>query len=555
MKFNKLLTTLLLSVNSHTLFAGETYTNEQKSAIEPIMATIPAGTFEMGSTARENSQPLHQVKVSEFSMGKYEVTVNEFRQFVEATNFEVPQECRHEMNGWFRMASKGNWETNALNTSEFQPVVCINWQAANAYTQWLAKETGKPYRLPTEAEWEYAARAGTKTDYFFGDDTEQTKVCEYANTADLTGENILQRDSNTSYYNWSNGMANCVDHSGYASIVGMYKANQFGLHDVVSNVLEMLADCRSEDYSNTPTDGSAYIDETCERRVTRGGSWHWSHSPLAQRGSIPEDFSGGVDGFRLALDGKAPQLSSASQSFLAKLTFAQQQEQKQRDIQPTFPDAVSNVKIAQDETSVTITWDKSTATDVESYRVYRNEITGGMFKLLATNLTTTQFTEPKIGLMKYDYAVVAVRMHVQGNYSEVSTQAGWLAIPGRVEAEWAATSSGSSLTQTSDVDGGYNFTGAGGISEEAIFTYQIKVAEAGSYTLEYRVAAPRDTKGFEVLTNDKKVGTELITKTGGYHEWQTQQGRKIQLKKGKNIITLKSLDNNWKLNWLTVKKG
>ena len=344
MKFNKLVTALFLSVTSQATFA-----NDNINAIEPIMVTIPAGSFEMGSTANENSKPLHQVNVSEFSMGKYEVTVNEFRQFVEATNYAVPQECRHQLNGWFRMASKGNWETNALNTSEFQPVVCINWQTANAYTQWLAKATGKPYRLPTEAEWEYAARAGTKTDYFFGDDTDLTKVCDYANTADLTGENILQRDGNTSYYNWSGEMANCVDHSAYASIVGMYKANQFGLHDVVSNVLEMLADCNSEDYSNTPTDGSANIDETCERRSTRGGSWHWSHSPLVQRGSIPEDFSGGVDGFRLALDGQAPSLSPASQSFLAQLTFAQQQEQKQRDLQPAFPDAVSNVKIAQDD--------------------------------------------------------------------------------------------------------------------------------------------------------------------------------------------------------------
>ena len=194
MKFNKLVTALFLSVTSQTLFAGENI-----NAIEPIMATIPAGSFEMGSSVSENAQPIHIVNISEFSMGKYEVTVNEFRQFVEATNYAVPQECRHQLNGWFRAYSKGNWETNALNTSEFQPVVCINWQAANAYTKWLAKETGKPYRLPSEAEWEYAARAGTKTDYFFGDDTDLTKVCDYANTADLTGETVLQRDSNTSY--------------------------------------------------------------------------------------------------------------------------------------------------------------------------------------------------------------------------------------------------------------------------------------------------------------------------------------------------------------------
>jgi len=555
MKLNKLVTALFLTVTSQAVFAGAVQSDKNKSAIEPIMATIPAGSFEMGSMASESSQPIHNVNISEFSMGKYEVTVNEFRQFVEATNYPAPQECRNELNGWFRAYTKGNWETNALNTSEFQPVVCINWQAANAYVNWLAKETGKPYRLPSEAEWEYAARAGTKTDYFFGEDPGLTKVCDYANTADLTGETILQRDSNTSYYNWEGELSHCNDHSAYASIVGMYKANQFGLHDVVSNVLEMLADCRSEDYSNTPKDGSAYIDEKCERRSTRGGSWHWSHWPSAQRGSIPEDFSGGVDGFRVALDGKAPTLSSESKSFLTKLTFAQQQEQKRRDIQPAFPVPVNNVKLQQDDGSISITWDKSTDEDVESYRVYRNEVAGGMFKLLATNLTETSFTEKHVGVMKIEYSVVAVKYHQQSYYSEpVSTIAGWVKIPGRVEAESAAESSDSSLTRTSDVDGGYNFTGIGGIGADASFKYQIEVPEAGLYTLEYRVASPRDTKGFEVLANDKSIGIELVTTTGGYHEWKTQQGLEIQLNKGKNTVTLKSLDNNWKLNWLAVKK-
>ncbi|WP_252097701.1 SUMF1/EgtB/PvdO family nonheme iron enzyme [Pseudoalteromonas sp. NBT06-2] len=298
MNLNKIIMALCLSTMSYQTFAG--------SPIEPIMVDIPSGSFEMGSMDRENSQPLHEVNISQFSLGKYEVTVKEFAQFIKATNFKAPSECRHELDGWFKPYSKGNWETNALNSSEFQPVVCINWQAANAYTQWLAKETGRPYRLPTEAEWEYAARAGTKTDYFFGNDEDRTQVCEYANTADLSGENILQRDANTSYLNWSTGLANCVDNSGDASIVGMYKPNQFGLHDIVSNVLEMLADCYVADYKTVPTDGSPMLEGECASRATRGGSWHWNNWPLAQRGSIPEDFSGGVDGFRIALDGTAP---------------------------------------------------------------------------------------------------------------------------------------------------------------------------------------------------------------------------------------------------------
>ncbi|WP_281558027.1 SUMF1/EgtB/PvdO family nonheme iron enzyme [Thalassomonas sp. RHCl1] len=548
MKVNKLFIALCLSANSYALYAG--------GPIEPVMVTIPAGSFEMGSMDYNNAQPLHKVDMPEFSMGKYEVTVNEFRQFIRATNYPASKECRHELNGWFRPGSKGNWETNALNTSEYQPVVCITWQDANAYVKWLAKETGKPYRLPSEAEWEYAARAGTKTNYYFGDDSDNTLVCDYENTGDLSGENILQRDSNTSYYNWTGEIADCADHSGYASIVGMYKANPFGLHDMVSNIREMLADCYSGDYSKASSDGSANLEGSCESRAIRGSSWHWSHWPLVQRNSFPEDFAGGVDGFRLALDGKAPKLSKASKRFLARLTFAQEQEQKRRNIQPEFPQAVTNVTLQQTSDAVTISWDKSKESDVESYRVYRNEIAGGMFKLLASNLTQTSYTDSNVSPYKYDYTVVAVKYHKQGHYSEpVSTKAGWVNVPGRVEAQWASDYSGSELTQTSDVDGGYNFTGVGGISDNASLKYQVEVAKAGLYQLEYRVASPRDTKGFELYANDEKAGVNQVVKTGGYHEWQTQQGKAVYLKKGKNTVTVKSLDNNWKLNWLTLKQG
>jgi formylglycine-generating enzyme required for sulfatase activity len=549
MRLTKLYVTLLLSANSYGLYAAESTV-----PIEPILVTIPAGSFTMGSQAQANSLPLHKVQIAQFSLGKYEVTVNEFRRFMAATNYPVPQECRHELNGWFRPASKGNWEINALNSSEFQPVVCINWNAANAYASWLAEVTGKPYRLPTEAEWEYAARAGTTGDYYFEDDNEHSQVCNYENVGDLSGENILQRDSNTSYYNWTGKIANCADHSAYASIVGMYQSNPFGLHDMVSNVLEMIADCWTADYNNASNDGSAHLSDSCETRVTRGSSWHWSHWPIAQRGRIPTDFAGGVDGFRLALDGAAPSLSKTSQVFLAELSFAQSQEHKRRSLEPVAPDAVTNLKIQQDHSTVILSWDKSKQSDVESYRVYRNSISGGMVKLLVSNLTQTHYTDSNVEPFKYDYTVVAVRRHMQSHYSDVvSTQAGWVKIPGRVEAQWAADYSGSSLGRTSDVDGAYNFSGPDGIADKTIIKYQIDVLKAGSYRLEYRVAAPRDTKGFELYNNDEKVGVNVVNNTGGYHEWQTQHGLSLFLEKGKNTVMLKSIDNSWKLNWIALK--
>jgi len=551
MKLIKQIIPVLVSAASFQVMAGKPV---QVKPIEPIMATIPAGSFEMGSAERQNTQPVHTVKIKEFSLGKYEVTVREFGQFVKATNYPVPTECRHELDGWFKRASKGNWETNALNTSDFQPVVCINWQSAKAYVDWLAKETGKPYRLPSEAEWEYAARAGTTTDYYFGDDKDGTKVCEYANTADLYGENILQRDVNTTYFNWDNGINQCSDGSAYASIVGMYKPNQHGLYDLISNVLEYTADCYVASYEGAPADGSPRKEEKCERRTTRGGSWHWNNFPLANRMSIPEDFAGGVDGFRVALDGSAPKMSKATKIFAKELKREQIAEKKRRALIPEFPEKVTDLKISKNEGFVTLSWEKKD--EAESYRIYRNNLPGTMFKLLASNITDTSFTEKANGTHRYDYTVVAVRNHMQSHYAQpVTTEAGWTSVKEKVEAEWASHFEGTTISFSSDENdrGGSVLTGRVGIDENAIMNYQIEVPSSGEYQFEYRVATPRDTKGFELFANDKKVGTYTVTKTGGYHDWATQNGASIKLKKGKQTLKIKSLDKNWKLNWILLK--
>ncbi|NMP31911.1 SUMF1/EgtB/PvdO family nonheme iron enzyme [Thalassotalea sp. M1531] len=546
MKPNKLFISLFLTSACFGAHAGQ-----QIKPIEPIMVTIPAGSFDMGSTESESTQPIHTVSLPEFSLGKYEVTVKEFGQFIHATNYQAPTECRHELDGWFRPSSKGNWQTNALNTSEFQPVVCINWQAAKAYVDWLAKETGRPYRLPTEAEWEYAARAGTKTTYSFGDES-KVNVCEYANTADLYGESILQRDRNTSYVNWSTGINNCSDGSAYASIVGMYKPNPFGLHDMLSNVLEFLQDCYVDNYQGAPVDGSARESENCERRATRGGSWHWNHWPLTNRGRIPVDFAGGVDGFRIALDGKAPSLSKKTKVFKNALLHAQNLEQKRRDLVAELPAKVENLVLNVEDGLVKLTWDKSSDEEVTGYRVYRNQIAGTMFKLRGMNIKGSEFVEPLVD-NSYEYVVVAVKNHMQGEYSEqVKTPVGWTSIPGQVEAEWGETITGAAITMSSDGEGDFNLTGRDGIAKDAEMTYQINVPKAGHYELSYRVATPNEVNGFDVLLNDKKLATAAIDVTGGYHDWQTQTASKVYLPKGKHILKLKSLDSFWKLNWIAL---
>ena len=551
MNKTKLLSAAVLAALCSPLYAGSSV-----KPIEPILVTVPSGSFNMGDEKQEDATPVHKVDIKAFSLGKYEVTVKEFRQFINATGYEMPSKCTHELNGWFIGQSDGSWQDNRLTNNEFQPVNCIGWKAADAYVKWLAKETGKPYRLPSEAEWEYAARGGTTTRFYFGDDEDQTLVCDYENTADLAGENILQRDTNSTYVNFYNDKSNCVDHSAYASIVGMYKPNPFGLHDMVSNVVEFLADCYHDNYQGAPTDGSARMDGKCERRSTRGGSWHWNTFEIARRGGMPDDFVGGVEGFRVAMDGTTKKVSKKTKIFAKELKLAQQTEQFRRDASPGYPDPVKNLKLTEQNGMVSLTWDKSSDPSVESYRVYRNISAGGMFKLLASNIIENQFKDANTDVQKYEYTVVAVKRNLQSDYSNVvATTASWVDLKGRVEAETAAEVTGSTLTKTSDVDGKYNLTGPGGIADKAEFKYQLNVPKAGYYNLEYRVATPRDTKGFEVYANDKKSAVNLVTKTGGYHEWQTQKGDKIYLEKGQNIVTVKSLDNNWKLNWLSLKQG
>ena len=524
--------------------------------IEPIMVTVPSGSFEMGSTKYRSTQPVHNVDIKEFSIGKYEVTVSEFRQFIEATGYETPQECRHEMDAWFLLFTPGNWETNALNTSEYQPVVCINWQAANDYAKWLSKETGKPYRLPSEAEWEYAARAGTTTDYFFGDDPDNTQVCEYANVGDLYGESILQRDSDTSYQNWSGDIANCNDHSAYGSIVGMYKANQFGLHDTLSNVLEFTADCVARNYEETPTDGSAYLGGECKRHITRGGSWHWSHWPVYNRGSVSLDFSGGVDGFRLALDGAAPAESEATRQHRLDLNFAQQQERKRRAQHRPIPEPVTHVKLNQEENKITLNWEYSEKSHDISYRVYRNAVKDKMFKLLADNITTTHFIDANSGPNEYEYTVVAVKQHMQSQYSpSVLTQASYIDASQRIEAEWAVDQSGSSVSyaEYGDRDG---FSLKGNVDDEqrAQLKYELTIPESGDYQLYYHVSAPETIEAFEISVDGTKLANAVISKTGDEKVWETQQAIQLSLKEGQHSLALQSLNDNWKLDWLELRR-
>jgi formylglycine-generating enzyme required for sulfatase activity/serine/threonine protein kinase len=208
----------------------------------PEMVVLPAGSFRMGDLAGDgqpSEKPVHSVTVKSFALGKTEVTFAEYDVFARSTNTSSPEDL---------VGGPGS-----------RPVSYVNWEDATAYVAWLSKKTGKSYRLPSESEWEYAARAGSTTKYSFGNS--ERDLCRYANHADTSTD-----------YDWRNQA--CSDGVGkQAAPVGSYEANDFGLLDMHGNVWELTQDCWNGSYADAPSDGSAWLRGDCDRRVVRGGSW------------------------------------------------------------------------------------------------------------------------------------------------------------------------------------------------------------------------------------------------------------------------------------------
>ena len=244
----------------------------------PEMVVIPSGSFEMGSppgeAGRDNDEgPQHRVTISRaFALGRYEVTVGQFRNFVEATGYRTDAEKNVGKSGCYSFGSDGKWDWRSgrywanpgFTQGDDQPVVCLSWNDAREYARWLSGRTGQEYRLPSEAEWEYAARAETRGSRPWGEDPDQ--ACRYANVADRTAQSEVPGGSG-----WT--IHNCRDGHAYTAPVGRFDASGFGLHDMIGNVLEWTQDCYQDSYAGAPSDGSARESGDCGRRVLRGGSW------------------------------------------------------------------------------------------------------------------------------------------------------------------------------------------------------------------------------------------------------------------------------------------
>jgi formylglycine-generating enzyme len=247
----------------------------------PEMVVVPMGSFEMGSPqsevnrVRDDESPLHKVNVRSFAIGKYEVTVGQFALFVNEKNLKNKL-----------------WERQSpiqFHQEDNHPVVNVSWNEAKDYTNWLSQRTGKTYRLPSEAEWEYAARAGTTTSYYWGNNPDD--ACTYGNVLDLTAKAQIPWVSS----NWKE-FPKCSDGFAYTAPVGSFKPNAFGLYDMLGNAEEWVADCYHKsvglnnltlqsdtrnifkafvDYNGAPTDGSVWGSENCDSHMVRGGSWRY----------------------------------------------------------------------------------------------------------------------------------------------------------------------------------------------------------------------------------------------------------------------------------------
>lgn len=263
----------------------------------PEMVTIPPGSFDMGSSDSEierfdNEGPVHRVNVRQFAMGKTEITKDQFAAFVTATGYVTDDSCWTFEAGKYQRRSERNWRDSKTEQSGSYPVSCVNWHDAKAYAEWLSHKTGKQYRLPTEAEWEYAERGNTKSARFWGGNPDQ--ACEYANVADTITQSKVQGAAAWAAHNCSDGYA-------YAAPVGSFKPNAFGLYDMLGNVFELLEDSWQVSYRDAPTDGSARLGIS-EKHSMRGGSWSYGPQYIrsAYRGRIePETRSDNI-GFRIA---------------------------------------------------------------------------------------------------------------------------------------------------------------------------------------------------------------------------------------------------------------
>jgi formylglycine-generating enzyme required for sulfatase activity len=271
----------------------------------PEMVVVPHGGFLMGAAddetgAADAEKPAHYVRFDRgFAMARHPVTVGEFRRFVDATQYR-PRATRRghsvvydERSGNFVRRSGVDWQSDYAGqpASDDMPVLHVSVYDAEAYAEWLAGQTGHGYRLPSEAEYEYALRAGQQGRYPWGNGQPPRGV------ANLTGGN----DRSPSGRTWNNAFVGYGDGYWGPAPVGKFRANAFGLKDLDGNTSEWVGDCWHASYRRAPADGATWFNPGCRSRVVRGGSWASSPAQArsAWRSSSDSDMTNARVGFRV----------------------------------------------------------------------------------------------------------------------------------------------------------------------------------------------------------------------------------------------------------------
>ncbi len=254
----------------------------------PEMVVVPPGDFMMGSPDSEEKRyysegPRHKVTIAnKFAVGKFEITRAQFATFVNETGHDIGKKCRtFEEKKWKERFNR-SYENPGFRQDDTHPAVCVNWDDAKAYTRWLSRKTKKTYRLLSEAEWEYVARANAITPFWWGKSISTAR-------ANYDGNYI---------YNGSRGQ-----HRKKTVSVDSFQPNNFGLYNVHGNVWEWVEDCWHKNYHGAPKDGTIWTkDGDCKRRVLRGGSWNDSPAILrsANRDRINSRYRDNDTGFRVS---------------------------------------------------------------------------------------------------------------------------------------------------------------------------------------------------------------------------------------------------------------
>jgi formylglycine-generating enzyme required for sulfatase activity len=275
----------------------------------PLMIWVPSGSFIMGAPPGEEEReglpqqfrgtatPQSQVAVPRFALGVHTVTRGQFLAFAAATGRLPGPGCWHMTDtggGSWRFQDRGdlNWYSPGFDQADNEPIVCVSWDDATAYAAWLASRTGRRYRLPSEAEWEYAARAATPGPRWWG---AVEAACEHANVRDLSLRDHYGFPPNDTFFP-------CVDGFPHTAPVGSFRANPFGLHDMLGNVQQWTADCWNPNLRGQPANGAARSTGQCALRIVRGGDWI-SQSRFLRAGNrnpVTAAFRYAVTGFRVA---------------------------------------------------------------------------------------------------------------------------------------------------------------------------------------------------------------------------------------------------------------